>query len=320
MGYSKYAQRRLIPALSALGATRIDVASRTRADDVRMPIGVSARVLDAYDTALAQSRAEVVYVSVRNRDHAQWVEAALRCGFHVIVDKPAFTHLAEAYRLVKFAQHQGCCLAEATVYAYHPQIRIAQDVFTQVDRVPNHLSAAFSFPPLAADNFRYCQAYGGGALWDLGPYAMTPGRLFFNAEPETITCQVTAWDGEVDTAFSVFTTYSGDRSMTGHFGFNASSYRNQLDISGSDTTVHIERVFTTPAEMANPLMATYRDQAQTVVVPPCDQVMVFLRRVAQAIDTGEHHAFAQTLMSDAVTLDRLRRAAGVAEGLSILPI
>lgn len=277
-----------------------------------MPPGVSVRVFEAYDVALAQSQAEIAYVSTRNHNHAEWTEAALRRGFHVIVDKPAFTRLSEAYRLVEVAQQQGRCLAEATVYAYHPQIQMAQDVFAQVDSAPTHLSATFSFPPLARDNFRYRQAHGGGALWDLGPYAMTPGRLFFNAEPETIICRVTAREEEVDVAFSILATYSGGRSMVGHFGFTT-GYRNQLDILAPDATVCIDRVFTTPPEVANALAVTQHGQAQTVVVPQCDQMRAFLQHVAQAIDTGKHDALAQTLISDATILDRLRQAAGVAD-------
>ena len=53
------------------------------------------------------------------------------------------------------------------------------------------------------DNFRYRRALGGGALWDLGPYAAAVGRVFLDDEPASVACRVLARGGPdgVETAF-----------------------------------------------------------------------------------------------------------------------
>src|SRR5688500_20280379 len=81
-------------------------------------------------------------------------------------------------------------------------------------------------------NFRYRECYGGGALWDLGPYAVSVGRILFGGEPTAIAGQVLTRGGpdDVDTAFNLAATYSDGRSAVGHFGFNT-VYRNRLDRS-----------------------------------------------------------------------------------------
>jgi len=307
IGYSRIAQKRVLPALTKVGITHTDVASRTRAAWVTLPEGVTGHVFDDYDTALVESKANLVYVSTVNSTHAEWTGKALRCGRHVIVDKPAFTSLNDTQRLLELAQQQNCCLAEATAYAYHPQIQAAKQAFFEVNSRPTRLTATFSFPPLPADNFRYKKGWGGGALWDLGPYAITPGRLFFGAEPEEIFCRITERGDEVETSFSMLATYRGGRSMVAHFGFNT-GYRNRLEILGPHVTVTINRAFTTPAGMANELHLNQHNQPQTIPIPPADNFALFFRAVIAAIETGQPESLAHDMLSDARVLHRLRQA------------
>ena len=310
IGYSKIAQRRVLPALTEAGIAHVDVASHSRAAAVTLPEGASGRVFDDYEVALAESEADLVYVSTVNSTHAKWAERALQNRYHVIIDKPAVTRLEDAHRLVELAQRQGCCLAESTVYGYHPQIAAIKQAFAEADSRPTQLTATFSFPPLPADNFRYKTACDGGALWDLGPYAVTPGRIFFGEEPQEIVCRITGAGAEVETGFGVLMTYNSGRSMVGHFGFNT-GYRNRLDVLGPRVTVTIDRVFTAPANLANEVHINQDDQSKTITVPPADQFTLFIRAVVSAIETGQHKALADDLLSDAQVMWRLREAAGV---------
>ncbi len=310
IGNSTFAQKRLLPALAGLHVAQIDVASHARVHRVDVPAGMSMNVFDDYDIAMRDSDAELVYLSTRNHTHATLADKALRRGFYFIFDKRACLSLDDTKRLVDLATTRNRCLAEATVYAYHPQIQVAQDAFAQMDGRPTRLTATFSFPPLAADNFRYQKALGGGALWDLGPYAVTPGRLFFGTEPQDVICRIMEWGDEVETSFSVLLTYSGGRAMVGHFGFNT-GYRNRLDILGPNTTVTIDRVFSMPADMENVLCVNQGHHTYDVTVPPADHMALFLRSVFRAIATGAHDPLAQTLLSDATILHRLRQASHV---------
>lgn len=310
IGYSRIAQKRVLPALAEIGIGEVDVATRTRAAEVVLPDGLAGRVFDDYHAALAESGADLVYVSTVNATHAEWAEQALQRGIHVIVDKPAFTSLDDTRRLLDLAQEKGRCLAESTVYGYHPQIELARQGFAEAGSEPTRITATLSFPPLPAGNFRYQKALGGGALWDLGPYAITPGRLFFGAEPEEVVCRVTARGDEVETGFSVLATYSGGRAMVGHFGFNT-GYRNRLDILGPGVTVTVDRVFTMPAHLASELHVNQHDRPRTVTVEPADHFALFLRAVLEAIESGNHRPLAADMLADARALRRLREAAGL---------
>ena len=86
----------------------------------------------------------MVYISTFNSSHAIWAEKAILKGFHVIVDKPAFTSLQEAKRVVSLAAKLGKCLAESTVYACHPQVQSVKGIFSSVKRPFYYLRGFFS--------------------------------------------------------------------------------------------------------------------------------------------------------------------------------
>jgi len=236
---------------------------------------------------------------------------ALLSGRHVIVDKPAFLRFDDARRLVDLAAGKDLCLAEATVYASHPQIYMIRNLFQQAGTRPTRLTVSFSFPPLPEENFRYQKHLGGGALFDLGPYAVSPGRLFFDDEPHEVFCRVCTRHPAtgVDTAFSVLALYPGGRSMTGHFDFNT-EYRNCMNILGPGMSIDIDRVFTTPPGVKNTLAVRSHNTATAATAPAADAFELFMQEVLSAINTHTHQRFADLLLYDATALHRLRVAAG----------
>jgi len=311
IGYSAIAKKRILPALRKIEhISRIDIASRSSASGISDEATFNGMVFNDYADAISKSKADLVYISLVNSSHAEWVEQALRRGCHVIVDKPAFTSIDDVRKLTDLARAKGLCLAEATVYGYHPQIKMTRDLFLQAGTQPTRLTISFSFPPFSEDNFRYQKHLGGGALWDLGSYAVSPGRIFFENEPDEVFCRVCTRSAAtgVDTSFSMLASYPGGRSMVGHFDFNT-EYRNCINILGPGMSVDIDRVFTTPLDMENELQVRSNNRTKSVKTPPTDSFAVFLQSVFDAIRESSHQAFSETLLSDATVLHRLRKAA-----------
>ena len=305
LGWSSIVRRRVLPALAGLGHRQVDVASRT--GQVALADGVDGRVFRTYETALDVSEAELVYVSTRNHEHAALAAAALETGRHVVIDKPATLACLETRGLADLAAARGRLVAEATVWPWHPQIDEARRILAESGPA-TRLVAAFSFPRLAEDNFRL-RAGGGGVLWDLGPYAVSMGRVFFGAAPEEIVAVAQTRHGdEVETAFTAFMRYPGDRVAIGHFGMTT-AYINRLDVLGPQAAITLERAFTTPPD--RPCHVT-GEQAGTRIAldaPAADAFARFLGDVIAAAATGRHQPFADAMLTDAAVLDRLRAAA-----------
>lgn len=314
LGRSSIARRRVLPALASLGVDSIDLASRGgvppgESGSGPLPPGASGRVFDGYAVALEESDAELVYVSTVNSTHAELVLAALDSGRHVVVDKPAAIRPADVERILERAREKARVVAESVVWGHHPQVAAARGLFEEVGSRPTRISAVFSFPPLPPDNFRYRPELGGGALWDLGPYAVSAGRLFFGEAPVAVECRaVRDADAGVDTAFSVIATYSGGRSLTGQFGMTT-GYVNRLDLLGPDATVSLDPGFTTPPEREVRVAVNQRNERRVVTVPPADTFALFLGDVLDAIAAGDGEAFATAMRTDAAALARLRASA-----------
>jgi len=311
LSYSEIAKRRVIPAIQAISdISGIDLASHRAKTSITLPKDLGGNVYDDYQQALSKSKASLVYISSVNSLHKELAQAALSKGFHVIVDKPAFASLKEAEELVNLARKSNLCLAEATVYAYHPQIKMAKDIFSANKTEPQRLIVSFSFPPLAHDNFRYSRSLGGGAFYDLGPYAVSPGRLFFGEEPKEMYCTINNRDSKdnLEVSFSLLAIYSKGRSMVGHFGFDT-EYRNSISFLGKDTFVDIERIFTIPVEMENEFKIVEKNQKRTLRIAKADCFELFLREVLISIKKKNYRQFYDDLISDAAVLGRLRKAA-----------
>lgn len=313
IGYSNVARRRVLPAFEQLaGVGQVDLASRTGVDRDSLRSSVSGEVYSDYESALEASAAELVYVSLVNSEHARWARAAIECGRHVVVDKPAFLSLRAADECADLAGKKGVLLAEATVYAYHPQVEIMRRAFAEVGSAPSRITASFSFPPLDAGNFRYRRDLGGGALWDLGPYAASIGRVFYGDEPDAVACSILSHGGPdgVETAFSMLCAYRGGRSVVGHFGFDT-AYRNHLALLGADLGVEIDRVFTAPGDEPNEVRISGVGGDRSVQAPAANAFAGFFDCVVRSIAARNWSPLTADLLADARTLARLRSAAGI---------
>ncbi len=304
IGCSSFARRRVLPALATLdGVDAVHVASRSTAGLADVPR--RGRWFADYQQAIDATPPGLVYVSLTNDAHARWVEAALERGHHVVVDKPAFTELAAAERLVALACDRGRVLAEATTYAFHPLWAQVQAIFAEHGSAPSHVTVAFT-PPLPPDNYRFRRALGGGALLDAGPYFASIGRLVWGAAPEWLSACIDSVGAEVETSFSVLARYGAGRALVGHFGFTA-EYRNWIGLLGPGLDVEVPGGFSTPPDRVTEIKVRHRDAISTRQAPAAPAMRLFLEAVLGAIAREDWTTLGQTLLDDARVLDRLLR-------------
>jgi len=284
----------------------VHVASRTLVPAADTP--KLGGVHDDYAAALAASPPGLVYVSLTNDAHARWVEAALVADHHVVVDKPAFTALADAERLVALAARRGRVLAEATTYLFHPALSRALGLFPEMQSQLMQATAHFT-PPLPPENFRYRRALGGGAFNDLGPYLASLGRFLWGGPPPALSVSAHQDPGEeVETSFSVLADHGAGRTLIGHFGFKH-EYRNWLHLAGPGLAVEVPLAFSVAPGVDTELAIRHRDAPGVVEVPAAFAMQIFLREVLSAIAADGGSGFAEALLADARVVDRLRGAA-----------
>ncbi len=304
IGLSSIAQRRVLPALGAIGAVRrIDIASRSKEPPALWP--KQGAFFRDYAQAIQQSPAQILYISLPNSDHVAWIETGLTAGKHVIVDKPATLTLDSARQCCEEAQKRGLLLAEATVFSYHAQFAPLRAFFDDCGPL-THVSAQFIIPPLPRENFRNYRKSGGGCLTDMGPYAAAVGRLFGGGLPQQLHAVAAPADPalDIDIGFSFVARYANGVQYTGQFSFE-SEYQNRLSLVGKSGSVTVERVFSPPPDQALAWQVRKKNAASEERRDTSDGFEMFLRAILAAIGDRSHDRFAHDLLMDAAFRDRI---------------
>ncbi len=181
---SSFAEKKFLPGLRrSSGIDVVAVASRDRArsQDFAERNGI-ARAYGSYDELLADPDVEVVYNPLPNDLHVEWTRRAAEAGKHVLCEKPMAMEAAELDRLLPYSA--SVHIVEGFMVRFHPQWNETRELVRSggLGRL-THAHVAFAYTNLDADNIRNIAASGGGALYDIGCYAVVAARWFFEAEP-----------------------------------------------------------------------------------------------------------------------------------------
>ena len=130
------------------------------------------RAYGSYDEVLADDDVEAVYVALNNDAHLPWTLAALRAGKDVLCEKPLGLTAAEVDEMAAVAGETGRRVVEASWYRWHPRVRLAQELLPRVGAV-RHVASGFTFAGQLEGNYRLEPGRGGGALYDVGCYAVS---------------------------------------------------------------------------------------------------------------------------------------------------
>jgi predicted dehydrogenase len=186
LGASHFALMAAIPAMQKASlVTVLALASRSldKARQAAQSVGVP-RVYGSYEELLADPEIEAVYNPLPNNLHVPWSIKAARAGKHVLCEKPIALSAAEAEELAQVQKETGKVIAEAFMIRYHPQWRVVRELI-DAGRIGalRAVQTAFSYSNTDLDNIRNQRDVGGGALYDIGGYAINSARLVFGCEP-----------------------------------------------------------------------------------------------------------------------------------------
>jgi len=240
LGAAAIATGRMMPALDeAPSATLLALASRDPAKGRRVAqeFGIP-RLYASYDALLADPEIDAVYVPLPNQLHFEWAMRALRAGKHVLCEKPLCVSAEQVARLCAERDRSGRHIEEAFAFRNHPQWAklgeiVAGGTIGEVRAVQATLAKQFLDPA----DVRNDPAAGGGALYDLGSYAISACNLVFGRPPVRVVAAL-----ERDPAFGIDRLSSalldyGDRhaafTVGTQAGSNAWGTHQQFSVLGS---------------------------------------------------------------------------------------
>ena len=218
----------------------VAVASRdqARAGKYAKTWGIQ-RAYGSYDALLADPDIEAVYISLPNSMHCEWAIKALEAGKHVLCEKPLSRHASDVEAAFDAAERTGRLLSEAFMYRHNPQTRRAKQLVDEGAIGELRLiRAAFSFSLYDEDNIRLSTALEGGALMDIGCYAVSGSRLF-GGEPEKVYGE--AWFGPSGTDWLFTGTLRFPGNVLALFDCGtAMTARDELEAIGSEGSLFLD--------------------------------------------------------------------------------
>ena len=183
-----YLKRIALPVQSSLIVEPWAIASRSgeKAAQVAADWGFE-KSYGSYEELLADKDVDFVYNPLPNHMHLEWIKKAADAGKHTLCEKPLCLNAAQAREAADYCRKKGVLLMEAFMYRFHPQWIRARELAQCFELGNIHaIHGWFTYNNKDPRNIRNIAEYGGGALMDIGCYAVSSARFLFNAEPERV--------------------------------------------------------------------------------------------------------------------------------------
>jgi predicted dehydrogenase len=286
-------------------ASRTLASAKKAARKLRIPVAYGS-----YEELLDDPSIEAIYNPLPNHLHVPLTLAAARKGKHVLCEKPIALTAAEAAELR--GAPKGILIAEAFMVRYHPQWIMARDLVKK-GRLGDirAIQVLFSYHNVDAANIRNMADIGGGALYDIGCYAIISGRYVLGAEPQRVVSLIDR-DPKfgTDRTTSGLIDFGGGRHLTFTVSTQATLYQ-RVNILGTKARLEIEIPFNATQGGS---MRVYLDNgkelggasAKTLRLPKADQYQLegegFSRAVrgTEKLGFGVEDAILQARVIDAL--------------------
>ena len=240
IGYSKLAKKRLINFF-VKKEIKISIASKS----YKGKINFAFKQYKNYDKALKNSNAKIVYISLPNSLHYTWANKALNLGYHVIVDKPLCDKYSDSLSLVNLAKKKNRLISEAIFFNYHSQISKSLKLLGGKKNIYK-INANFTIPKPSKGSILLSKKLKGGVVMDMGPYAASIHRIFFNERIIKRKSLVKYDKNKLPIEFNLNISYK-NKIYNGKFKFNG-LYKNEINIFSKNYKIKISRAFSPPED------------------------------------------------------------------------
>jgi predicted dehydrogenase len=249
---------RLLPAIvEASNARLVAIASRRP--------GAAAQTLAQYaphhqqnvqtydnlEALLNDPDVEAVYLPLANREHAEWALRAIECGKHVLCEKPMALTVADIEAIKTAASKQKVTAMEGFMYRFHPQhARVLELIRLGTIGEVRSVRASYSFMMKPARLYRLIESVenGGGAMWDIGCYAIHSARMFFDENPVAVTAMAKYVESGADITTSGIIDFGAGKYA--HFDFSFERARRcEYEIIGTKGGIKCHTVWQLPGDV-----------------------------------------------------------------------
>lgn len=172
----------------------------------------------SYEEMVQDEAIELVYVATPHTFHKEHAMLAIKHGKHVLVEKPFMVNALQAKEVLDYAKEQKVLAAEAIWTRYMPSRTIIDDIIAEgkigeVTSVSANLGYEMSTKGRIID-----PNLAGGALLDVGVYAINFAAMILGSDPEEILSSCVKGETGVDMQNAMIFKYANGTLATLHSG------------------------------------------------------------------------------------------------------
>lgn len=153
-----------------------------------------------YQEMLNDQEIDIIYIAVPNRQHSQHIMEALAANKHVLCEKAITMNKKELTEAMRLAEEKNLVLAEAmTIFNMPLYQQLRSLIDTNKLGALKMIQAPFgSYKDPDPTNRFFNPELAGGALLDIGTYAVSFARFFLSSQPEVIASTMVPFETGVD--------------------------------------------------------------------------------------------------------------------------
>ncbi|BFZ60236.1 hypothetical protein YB2330_001263 [Saitoella coloradoensis] len=175
--------------IDAITTENTDEKTRSRTEDVEVK-RAEIKAYGSYEELVSDPGVQAIYVATPHSFHYEHALLALRAHKHVLCEKPFTINARQSKHLMSVAKANGVFLMEAMWTRFFPLVRELERMLHEekvLGRIINvHADFGLEFPGIGDDHRLLNPMLGGGALLDLGIYALTWALLAAHRAPENL--------------------------------------------------------------------------------------------------------------------------------------
>ncbi len=188
---------------------------------------------------------------------------AIAHGKHVLCEKPLALNVADVTAIAAAARKQGVTVMEGFMYRFHPQhARVLALIQSGLIGEVRSVRSSYSFMMRPARLYRLAEPVerGGGAMWDIGCYAIHSARLFFDTAPIAVTAYARYVESGADITNSGIIDF-GDGKFA-HFDFSFERARRcEYEIIGTKGGIKCHTVWQLPGDI--PIISWWTEEGRS---------------------------------------------------------
>ncbi len=176
-------------AMNSYGGKIYSVANRTYANAVKFAEKYNIQKVYAdIDDCFTDNNVDIVYIATPHNKHIDYILKALENGKHVLCEKAITLNSAQLESAVKLAHSKGLILAEAmTIYNMPIYEELLNHDLGKLQLAQVNFG---SYKEYDMSNRFFNMNLAGGALLDIGVYALSCVRMFMHQYPNDVMTQV----------------------------------------------------------------------------------------------------------------------------------